>query len=93
MRTEAIHVAAMAVRFVVELCAEEFHPAHASNCDCSRCQVVAIFERGIEASGKLQDEAAIKVLEEMSAQPCGCDMGCKPRPHYCERHAHLELCK
>lgn len=21
-----------------------------------------------------------------SAQPCGCDMGCKPKPHYCERH-------
>jgi hypothetical protein len=156
MRTEAIHVAAMAVRFVVELCSEresfhemdkriekemreeheeEFHPAHASNCDCSRCQVVAIFERGIEASGKLQDEAAMKALEAMadnqkttakpvegvscpardafgarcwlvnghtgahsnssnpgwpnhnSAQPCGCDMGCKPKPHYCARHS------
>lgn len=21
-----------------------------------------------------------------SAQPCGCDMGCKPKPHYCEQH-------
>jgi len=21
-----------------------------------------------------------------SSQPCGCDMGCKPEPHYCERH-------
>lgn len=23
---------------------------------------------------------------ELSAQSCGCDMGCKPEPHYCERH-------
>lgn len=21
-----------------------------------------------------------------SAQPCGCDPGCKPKPHICERH-------
>jgi hypothetical protein len=25
----------------------------------------------------------------MSAQPCGCDMECKTRPHYCERHLHM----
>jgi hypothetical protein len=24
----------------------------------------------------------------MSAQFCGCDPECQPRPHYCERHAH-----
>lgn len=22
----------------------------------------------------------------MSAQPCGCDPGCKPKPHVCQRH-------
>jgi len=26
----------------------------------------------------------------MSAQPCGCDMGCKPTPHYCELHQEQE---
>lgn len=151
MRTEAIHVAAMAVRFVVELCGERetFHEMDTriekemreEHEEEKVAAIVAIFERGIEASGKLQDEAAMKALEAMadnqkttakpvegvscpardafgarcwlvnghtgahsnnnnpgwpnhnSAQPCGCDMGCKPRPHYCERHAHLELCK
>lgn len=24
----------------------------------------------------------------MSTQPCGCDLECQPRPHYCELHAH-----
>jgi hypothetical protein len=22
----------------------------------------------------------------MSAQPCGCDPGCRPKPHVCEQH-------
>lgn len=26
-----------------------------------------------------------------SAQPCGCDPGCKPRPHYCEQHLAEKL--
>lgn len=26
-----------------------------------------------------------------SAQPCGCDMGCKPKPYFCERHRTLEI--
>lgn len=25
-----------------------------------------------------------------SAQHCGCDMGCKPKPWYCRQHAWLE---
>ena len=24
-----------------------------------------------------------------SARPCGCDMGCKPAPHYCEQHRQI----
>lgn len=26
---------------------------------------------------------------EQSAQPCGCDPGCKPVPYYCERHREV----
>ncbi len=70
MRTEAIHVAAMAVRFVTELCAVE--------------------EAAAAPLGQHPAEHPASPYE--SAQNCGCDMGCKPRPHYCERHAHLELC-
>lgn len=25
-----------------------------------------------------------------STQPCGCDMGCKPKPHYCADHRYIE---
>ena len=26
-----------------------------------------------------------------SAQPCGCDLGCRPYPHYCAQHRHLSI--
>ena len=25
-------------------------------------------------------------ISKMSAQPCGCDKGCRPKPYVCERH-------
>lgn len=44
------------------------------------------------------DDRVIAALEKggyiervvLSAQPCGCDPGCKPEPHYCERHEEIE---
>jgi hypothetical protein len=30
-------------------------------------------------------------LGTQSAQPCGCDLGCKPKPHYCDLHIQEKI--
>jgi DNA repair exonuclease SbcCD ATPase subunit len=91
MRTEAIHVAAMAVRFVVELC-DERETFHEMDKRIEK-EMREEHEEDTSTMTIVREVSEAFVKAQQSAQNCGCDMGCKPRPHYCERHAHLELCK